>query len=96
MSILGWIVIGFFAGWLAGIATGTKDRYGCLLNPVVGILGAFVGGLIFSYIRNEKVTFAFDWWSLFVAFVGACALLLAVKLLAWAFSGRGGRRGGRA
>jgi uncharacterized membrane protein YeaQ/YmgE (transglycosylase-associated protein family) len=88
MSILGWIVIGLIAGWLAALATGTRSKLGCLLYPVVGIVGAFVGGFIFSYLQNDEVTFAFDWWSLFVAFVGATVLLLAFKLLTRVFSGR--------
>ena len=88
MSILGWIVIGLLAGFLAAAVTGTRDKLGCLLYPVVGIVGAFVGGLIFSYLQNDKVSFAFDWWSLFVAFVGATALLLAARILAWIFGGR--------
>lgn len=90
MSLAGWIIIGFFAGWLAGVATGTKKKFGCLLNPVVGIVGAFIGGFIFTYLRNEKFTFAFDWWSFFVAFVGAVVLLLAVRFLAWLLGGRKG------
>ncbi|MDY6794568.1 MAG: GlsB/YeaQ/YmgE family stress response membrane protein [Actinomycetota bacterium] len=83
MSILGWIVIGFFAGWLAGVVTGTGDRFGCCLDVVVGVIGAFLGGFIFSYIQNQKVTFKFDLWSFFVAFVGAVVLLMGLKLLAW-------------
>jgi len=70
--------------------TGTKKHFGCLLNPVVGIIGAFIGGFIFTYLRNEKVTFAFDWWSFFVAFVGAVVLLMVVKFFAWLLAGRKG------
>lgn len=87
MSILGWIVIGFFAGWLASVVTRTKKRMGCILDTVIGIVGAFLGGFIFSYLQESKVTFAFNLWSFFVAFVGAVVLLLAVKLLVWLFSG---------
>ena len=85
MSVFGWIVIGFFAGWLAGVVTGTGDKYGCCLDVVVGIIGAFIGGLIFSYLRYEEVTFRFDLWSFFVAFVGAVVFLLVLKGLAWLF-----------
>ncbi len=88
MSVLSWIVIGFFAGWLAGLVTGTKRHFGCLVNPVIGIVGAFVGGIIFTYLRDEKVTFAFNLESFLVAFVGAVVLLLAVRFLAWLLRGR--------
>ena len=88
MSIPGWIVIGFFAGWLASLVTRTRKKLGCILDPIIGIVGAFVGGIIFSYLQNEKVTFEFDLWSFFVAFVGAVVLLLVVKLLMWLFGGR--------
>jgi uncharacterized membrane protein YeaQ/YmgE (transglycosylase-associated protein family) len=87
LSILGWIVIGFFAGWLAGIATRTGKKFGCLLDVVVGIIGAFVGGFIFSYLQHQKVTFEFNLWSFFVAFVGAVVLLLAVRIVVWLFTG---------
>ena len=85
MSVLGWIVIGFLAGWLAGVVTGTGDKFGCCLDVVVGIIGAFIGGLIFSYFRYEEVTFRFDLWSFFMAFVGAVVFLLVLKAFAWLF-----------
>ena len=85
MSVIGWIVIGFFAGWLAGVVTGTGDKFGCCLDVVVGIVGAFIGCLIFSYLRYEEVTFRFDLWSFFVAFVGAVVFLLVLKAFAWIF-----------
>jgi uncharacterized membrane protein YeaQ/YmgE (transglycosylase-associated protein family) len=88
MSIIGWIIIGFLAGWLAGVVTGTGKRFGCCMDVVVGIIGAFVGGFIFSYIQNEKVTFRFDLWSFFVAFVGAVVLLLIFRITAWLVAGR--------
>lgn len=87
MSILGWIIIGFFAGWLASIITATSKRLGCCMDVVIGILGAFIGGFIFSYLQKKQVTFEFNLWSLFVAFVGAVVLLVILKIIARLIAG---------
>lgn len=42
MSVIGWIVVGLIAGWLAEKLT--RSRHGLLTNLVVGVIGAFVGG----------------------------------------------------
>lgn len=73
MSILGWIVLGGLAGWLASSLMG--ETRGCLTNILIGIIGALLGGFIFSLIGGASVT-GFNLWSFFVAFVGS-ALLLA-------------------
>src|SRR5215204_519153 len=49
MSILGWIVLGLIAGWIGGKIV-NRHGAGFFLNIVLGIVGAFVGGLIFSVI----------------------------------------------
>jgi uncharacterized membrane protein YeaQ/YmgE (transglycosylase-associated protein family) len=86
MSILGWIVMGLLAGWLAKVATGYR-RSGCLFTMAVGILGALIGGFLFGLVGEEGVT-DFSVWSLIVAFVGASLLLLVLG----AISGMGRRR----
>ena len=80
MGIIAWIVLGGVAGWLASLVTRTNDKMGCLTNILVGILGAFIGGFIFGYLGEGSVI-AFNLWGLFVAFVGAVALLLILKLI---------------
>lgn len=80
LSWLGWIIVGGIAGWLAGMITGAGDRMGCLLNIVVGVVGAVIGGWIFLY---------FGWTppggrilsSLIVSFVGAVVFLAVLRLL---------------
>ncbi|MEW5961893.1 MAG: GlsB/YeaQ/YmgE family stress response membrane protein [Chloroflexota bacterium] len=48
-SLLGWIILGGLAGWLAGQLT--KGRgFGCLGNVLLGIVGSVVGGWLFSLI----------------------------------------------
>jgi uncharacterized membrane protein YeaQ/YmgE (transglycosylase-associated protein family) len=44
MGLLGWIVVGFFAGAISGALVGGRTARGCLPNIVVGVLGGIVGG----------------------------------------------------
>ncbi|MEJ7585568.1 MAG: GlsB/YeaQ/YmgE family stress response membrane protein [Acidimicrobiales bacterium] len=87
MSILGWIVTGLLAGGLARMATGAKKR-GCLGTMAVGILGAVIGGGLVTAFGEEGID-EFGLWSILVAFVGACLLLLALGVLT---GGSGHRR----
>jgi uncharacterized membrane protein YeaQ/YmgE (transglycosylase-associated protein family) len=48
-SLLGWIVLGGLAGWLAGQLT-KGHGYGCFGNILLGIIGSLVGGWLFSFI----------------------------------------------
>jgi uncharacterized membrane protein YeaQ/YmgE (transglycosylase-associated protein family) len=78
MGIIAWIILGGVAGWLASILTGTDQDMGVGLNIVVGIIGAFVGGLLFSLVGGSGVT-GFNLWSLLVAVAGGAVLLLLLK-----------------
>lgn len=79
LSILGWIIIGAISGWLASKITGTGERQGCLLDIIVGIVGAFLGGLLLSALGGVGIT-GFNPWSFFVATVGAVLLLFLLQL----------------
>ncbi len=48
MNILIWLIIGGVVGWLASLIMRTDGQQGIFLNIVVGIIGAFVGGLLLS------------------------------------------------
>jgi uncharacterized membrane protein YeaQ/YmgE (transglycosylase-associated protein family) len=78
MSILAWIVLGGLAGWIASLIMGTNEQQGCLMNIVVGIVGAVIGGALFSALGGTGVT-GFNLPSLIVATVGAVVLLWMVK-----------------
>jgi len=80
MSIISWIVLGGIAGWLASIITKRNDRMGCITNIVAGIIGAAVGGWVFSFFGGTGVT-GFNLPSLVVAFVGAVIVLAVVNLI---------------
>jgi uncharacterized membrane protein YeaQ/YmgE (transglycosylase-associated protein family) len=74
MSLLGWIVLGLLAGFIASKAVNNRGA-GCLLDIVLGIVGAFVGGIIFAGLGGAGVT-GFNLWSMFVAVVGAVVVLV--------------------
>jgi uncharacterized membrane protein YeaQ/YmgE (transglycosylase-associated protein family) len=74
MSILAWIVLGLIAGFVASKIV-NRQGAGCLLDIVLGIVGAFVGGIIFTGIGGRGVT-GFNLWSMFVAIVGAVVVLV--------------------
>lgn len=80
MSWLSWIVVGFFAGAFAKLATG-QHRPGCLGTIVVGILGGILGGALFKAAGDEGIN-DFSIRSLLVAFVGATILLFAWGVVA--------------
>ncbi len=78
MGIIIWLVIGGVVGWLASIIMRTDAQQGILLNIVVGIVGAFLGGLIFS--RGDINEAPLDLTSFLVSLVGAVILLAIVNL----------------
>jgi uncharacterized membrane protein YeaQ/YmgE (transglycosylase-associated protein family) len=84
-NLLGWIIFGGIAGWLASIITGRNQRQGCLMNIIVGIIGAFVGGLGYSLISGGGLDFGFalsptSLVGFVVAVIGAVVLLVIVNL----------------
>ena len=80
MGILTWLVLGGISGWLASIVTGKKARMGLALSIVIGILGAVLGGWIFSFFGGYGVT-GFNLYSLFVSIVGSVVLITIVQAL---------------
>lgn len=80
MGILLWILFGALAGWLASILMKTDWEQGTLLDIVVGIVGAVVGGFIMNFFGQPGVT-GFNLYSLIVAVIGAIVLLFLVRAL---------------
>ena len=78
MGILGWIVLGGLAGWLASRLV-RGSGLGLLGDIVVGIVGAIIGGFIVGALGGTGVT-GFNLWSFVVALLGAILLLLSVRL----------------
>jgi uncharacterized membrane protein YeaQ/YmgE (transglycosylase-associated protein family) len=75
MGPLTWIIFGALAGWAAGIVTGTQRRQGCLFNIIIGIVGAFIGGLLMQFITGHGFEFGFNLPSFAVAVIGSVVLL---------------------
>ena len=80
MGILSWILFGALAGWVASILAGTNERQGCLMNVVVGVAGALVGGFVMGLITGSELPIGWDWRSFLVAVVGAVLLLTITGL----------------
>jgi uncharacterized membrane protein YeaQ/YmgE (transglycosylase-associated protein family) len=79
-----WLLFGALVGWLASLVMRTDAQQGLLLNIVVGIVGAFLGGLVFNFmgigggsINNSD----FSLGALLVSFVGAVILLAIANLV---------------
>lgn len=87
MNFIIWIVIGGVLGWLASLVMKTDAQQGVLLNVVVGIVGALLGGWLLSPLFGTGTinTDDFSVLSLGVSFLGAVILLAIVNLV---FRGR--------
>lgn len=79
MGIIIWLIVGGICGWLASIIMRTDGQQGILLNVVVGIVGAFLAGLVFNggTINSNPL----DVTSFLVSLVGAVILLAIVNLV---------------
>ena len=80
MSIIGWIVLGLVAGWIASKIVDNQGK-GLIVDLILGIVGSLVGGWVFSAIGAMPVT-GFNLWSLFVAVVGAVIVLVVYHAIA--------------
>jgi uncharacterized membrane protein YeaQ/YmgE (transglycosylase-associated protein family) len=73
-----WMLIGLLAGWLAGVVTRGRG-FGCLADIVIGLVGAVIGGWVFSRLGIATVQWGF-WGSLAAATVGAVLLVAVARL----------------
>jgi uncharacterized membrane protein YeaQ/YmgE (transglycosylase-associated protein family) len=78
MNLILWLIIGGIVGWLASIVMRTDAQQGIILNVVVGIVGAFIAGLIFNggTINNAPLNL----YTFLTSLVGAIILLAIVNL----------------
>jgi uncharacterized membrane protein YeaQ/YmgE (transglycosylase-associated protein family) len=80
MSVLGWIVLGLIAGFIASKIV-NKTGEGAILDIILGIAGALVGGYLFNAFGGIGVT-GFNLWSMFVAVIGAIVILVIYHAIA--------------
>ena len=78
MGILLWIVFGAIVGWVASMFMGTSE--GLVLDIVLGIIGAVLGGWLMSFFGKSGVT-GFNLYSFLVALLGAVVLIAIVKAI---------------
>jgi uncharacterized membrane protein YeaQ/YmgE (transglycosylase-associated protein family) len=77
-GLLAWIIIGLIAGWLTGTVTRGRG-FGCFADTILGMVGALIGGWIFSKLGITAFGFL---GSLAAAFVGAVVLVAIARLFA--------------
>lgn len=83
MNFIIWIIAGAVIGWIASSIMGTNSRQGLLLDIVVGIVGAFIAGVVLTPLFGIGTINQNDFSlpALLVSLVGAIILLAVVRLL---------------
>lgn len=81
MGILTWIIVGLVAGALAKLVMPGDDPGGIIVTIVIGVAGAFVGGLVVGLLGGTGMT-GLNVWSILVATLGAIILLTVYRLIA--------------
>jgi uncharacterized membrane protein YeaQ/YmgE (transglycosylase-associated protein family) len=79
INLILWLVLGALIGWIASMVMRTDAQQGALLNIVVGIVGAAIGGFLFGASTINSGVFSLP--ALLVSFVGALILLAIVNLM---------------
>lgn len=83
MNFIVWLIVGGLIGWIASMIMGTNEQQGMLLNIIVGIVGAFLGGLLLAPLFGVGTINQSDFsiGSLLVSLAGAIVLLAIVNLI---------------
>ena len=79
MNLIIWLLVGALVGWLASMVMRTDAQQGAILNIVVGIVGALIGGFLFGGPTINSS--ALNLTAILVSFVGAVILLAIVNLV---------------
>jgi uncharacterized membrane protein YeaQ/YmgE (transglycosylase-associated protein family) len=79
MSIISWIILGLIAGFIGSKIVNSQGQ-GLWLDLVLGIVGAIVGGFLFSVFGAAGIT-GLNIWSLIVAIIGSVVVLWLYHLL---------------
>jgi uncharacterized membrane protein YeaQ/YmgE (transglycosylase-associated protein family) len=88
VGIFSFLLFGLLAGLVARLVTPGRQAIGCLPTIIVGMVGAFFGGLIGQVVLGHKVHFGWSLGPFLLSVVGAAFLLFVLEAIA----GRGRRR----
>ena len=78
LGIFGWIIVGWIAGAIAGAFVPGEQRYGCIGTMLIGIIGGFIGGWLWTEILDQDP--ATGWLgAIVVAAIGAMLVLFVIR-----------------
>lgn len=80
MGFIVWIIFGALVGWIASLIMSTNSQQGLILNIIIGIVGAVIGGWFMTFLGGSGVT-GFNLYSFVVAVLGSVILIFIVKAL---------------
>lgn len=78
MGIILWIVFGALVGWISSLIMKTDSQQGAVLNIVIGVIGAVIGGWLMNTFGESGVT-GFNLYSFLVALLGAVILIAVMR-----------------
>ena len=80
MSLIAWLVVGLIAGWIGSMMVNRRGE-GFVMDILLGVVGAFVGGFLFHMFGHSGVN-GINLYSIFVAAVGAAVVLVVYHAIA--------------
>lgn len=80
MGIILWIIFGALAGWIASVAMKTNASQGTMMDIVLGVVGAVVGGFLMGLVGQSGVN-GFNLYSLGVAVIGAIVVIYVGRMM---------------
>ncbi len=75
MSLIAWLVVGLLAGWIGSMLVNRGRGEGLIMDIVLGVIGAFVGGFLFKAFGHAGVS-GINLYSIMVAIVGSVVVLI--------------------
>ena len=78
MGIILWIIFGGLVGWVASIIMKTELEQGVVVDIIVGVVGAVIGGVLMNFFGQSSIT-GFNFYSFAVALLGAVILIAIVR-----------------
>jgi len=81
MGLITWIIFGALVGWVASKIAGTDEQQGWIMNIVLGVVGALVGGFLYGLVTGNGIEIGFNIGSFIVAVIGALIVIYAVKMV---------------